>query len=122
MRARLDPVEGSEQGGERPVIVVSPDFLNERSPVVLVAAITSRKVETAYRFEAVLDPPDGGLPVRSKVMAMHLRCLDQARLIGRYGSVSRETMKRVDEAIAIATGLVSLDRKPVAPSAEGTAQ
>lgn len=45
VRVRIDPVEGSEQGGERPALVVSPDLINEHSPVVLVIAITSRKTE-----------------------------------------------------------------------------
>lgn len=39
--ARLDPVEGSEQGGNRPVIVVSRDAINVSSPVVLTVPCTS---------------------------------------------------------------------------------
>jgi len=35
--ARLDPVEGSEQRGSRPVVVVSRDAINESSPVVSAA-------------------------------------------------------------------------------------
>ncbi len=31
--ARLEPTEGSEQGGIRPVIVVSRDVINARAPV-----------------------------------------------------------------------------------------
>jgi mRNA interferase MazF len=35
---RLDPVEGSEQRGSRPVMVVSRDAINESSPVVSAAS------------------------------------------------------------------------------------
>ena len=51
VRVRLDPVEGSEQSGERPGLVVSPDLINELSPVIIVAPITSRKTEKVYPFE-----------------------------------------------------------------------
>ncbi|MFM6594011.1 MAG: type II toxin-antitoxin system PemK/MazF family toxin, partial [Dolichospermum sp.] len=33
--ARLETTEGSEQGGTRPVIIVSRDVINLSSPVVL---------------------------------------------------------------------------------------
>ena len=45
VRVRLDPVEGSEQAGERPALVISPDVINEHSPVILIAALTSQKTE-----------------------------------------------------------------------------
>jgi mRNA interferase MazF len=105
---RLDPVVGSEQAGERPALVISPDLINERSPVILIAAITSQKTERIYPFEALLDPPDGGLAVRSKVMLMHIRSVDKERLIGRYGKVSEKTMQRVEDALKIAAGLTRL--------------
>ena len=108
VRVRLDPVVGSEQAGERPALVISPDLINERSPVILIAAITSQKTERVYPFEALLDPPDGGLAVRSKVMLTHMRSVDKERLIGRYGKVSEKTMQRVEDALKIAAGLTRL--------------
>jgi hypothetical protein len=39
--ARLDPVEGSEQRGSRPVVVVSRNAINEFSPVVSAAPCTT---------------------------------------------------------------------------------
>lgn len=107
IRMRLDPVEGSEQGGERPVLVISPDFVNEHSPVILVAAITTRKTDRVYAFEALLEPPEGGLVTRSKAMLMQIRSVDSSRIVGTYGSVSREAMRHVDDAIRVATGLVT---------------
>lgn len=108
VRVRLDPVEGSEQSGERPGLVVSPDLINHHSPVILVAAITSRKTEKVYPFEALIDPPEGGLPQRSKVLLIQLRALDKRRILGRYGRVSAEIMERVDSALRIAVGLTRL--------------
>lgn len=40
--ANLNPVIGSEQGGTRPVLIISNDVGNKHSPTVIVAPITSR--------------------------------------------------------------------------------
>ena len=108
VRIRLDPAEGSEQSGERPGLVVSPDAINEHSPVILVAPITSRRTEKVYPFEALIEPPDGGLSKRSKVLLMQLRAVDKRRVIGRYGEVGAEVIQRVDAALEIAVGLTRL--------------
>ena len=108
VRVRLDPVEGSEQGGDRPGLVISPDFTNRHSPVVLIAAITSKKTEKIHPFEALIEPSEAGLPQRSKVMLMQLRGLDKRRIIGYYGRVDGPTMERVDAALRITTGLTRL--------------
>jgi mRNA interferase MazF len=108
VRVRLDPAEGSEQAGSRPALVLSPDLINEHSPVVLIAAITPKKTERVYPFEALIAPPEGGLQERSKVLLMQLRSVDKRRLTAILGSVGPTTMARVEEALKIATGLTRL--------------
>ncbi len=39
-QASLNPVEGSEQGGSRPVLIVSRDAINKYSSVVIVVPLT----------------------------------------------------------------------------------
>lgn len=108
VRVRLDPVEGSEQAGSRPALVLSPDLINEHSPVVLIAAITSKKNDRVYPFEALINPPEGGLIERSKVLLMQLRSVDKRRLTEVLGSTSPATMARVEEALKIATGITRI--------------
>ncbi len=108
VRVRLDPTIGSEQAGERPALVISPELINEHSPVVLVAAITSRKTDRIYPFESLIEPPEGGLRSRSKVLLMQLRSVDKRRLLGVLGQIEEATMRRVEEALRIATGLVAV--------------
>lgn len=105
VRVRLDPVEGSEQAGERPAVVISPEIINKHSPVVIVAAITSRKTEKIYPFEVLIEPPEGGLKKKSKVLLLHIRSIDKRRIIGKYGSLSYSLIKELDEALKIAVGL-----------------
>ena len=40
--ADLNPIVGSEQGGRRPVLIVSNDIGNTHSPTVIIVPITSR--------------------------------------------------------------------------------
>ena len=108
LRIRFDPTEGSEQAGERPALVLSPDLINERAPIILVAPLTTRKTERVYAFEALLEPPEGGLTQRSKVMLLHVRGIDKARITGLYGTLSEEAMVRVEEALRIAVGLTTI--------------
>lgn len=108
LKVRFDPIEGSEQGGVRPVIVVSPTLLNERSPVILVAPLTTQKLHRIYPFDARIDHEACGLPQPSKAMLNQLRTVDKRRVLGTYGLADDATMEAVDAAIRIATGLVSL--------------
>ncbi len=38
----FDPVRGSEQGRVRPAVVIQNDIANQYSPVLIVAAVTSK--------------------------------------------------------------------------------
>lgn len=68
--ASLDPTEGSEQAGVRPVIIVSRDAINVASQVVLaVPCTTYRPGKRIYPSQVLVHPPDGGLDRDSVAMA-----------------------------------------------------
>ena len=108
VRVRLDPIEGAEQAGERPALILSPDLINEHSPVVIIAAITSQKTERVFPFEALIEAREAGLPKRSKVMLMQMRSIDKRRITGQYGMISEGTLSNVEQALKVATGLTRL--------------
>lgn len=105
VRVRLDPVEGSEQAGERPALIISPTVIIKHSSVILVAAITSKKTDRLHPFETLIVPPEGGLLMKSKVMLTQMRSIDKSRITRRYGCVSDDVMLEVENAIRVATGL-----------------
>lgn len=43
--ADLEPVIGSEQGGERPVVILQNNKGNQYSPTVIVAPLTTQKIK-----------------------------------------------------------------------------
>lgn len=107
VRVRFDPIEGSEQGGERPALVISPEIVN-RGAVIVVAAITSKKTDTVYPWECLIDADDGGLAITSKAMFRHLRGISKSRITGYYGTVSDTTLQNADAALRIAVGLTNI--------------
>ena len=106
--ARLDPVEGSEQAGIRPVIIVSRDAINESSPIVLaVPCTTYRTGRRLYPSQVLLRAPDGGLVVDSVALGEQMRAIDRSRLLSTHprGTLSLVAMQQLNRALLIALGL-----------------
>ena len=90
----LNPVEGHEQGGERPCLVVSSNQLNQSSrDIVWVMPITSR--ERPYPSRIALAPGEGGTTAQSWVIGEQLRAISKDRFRRPLGSVTPQTMTRV---------------------------
>lgn len=104
--ARLDPVEGSEQSGSRPVVVVSRDAINAFSPIVSVASCTTcREGRRIYPSQVLVKAPEGGLSADSVILGEQVRVLDKKRLLDRRGELAPATMARLNEALRIAFDL-----------------
>ena len=104
--ARLDPVEGSEQGGTRPVVIVSRDAINVYSPVVLaVPCTTYREGRRVYPTQVLVIAPDGGLSNDSILMADQVRVLAKSRLLKLRGSLSNDSIEQLNQALSIALDL-----------------
>ncbi len=70
MMLDLKRVEGSEQGGTPPVIIVSRDAINTYSPVVLAIPCTTYQTgKRVYPTQVLIQSPDGGLINDSIAMA-----------------------------------------------------
>jgi len=95
--ADLDPVAGHEQGGRRPVLVVSGPSYNElRNQQLIVAAITSR--ERGLPFH-ILVGTDSGLRTPSWVQSESVRAISVQRVIKRLGRASPGTVAEVRNRI-----------------------
>ena len=103
-RADLDPVQGSEQGGVRPVVIVQNDLGNQTSPTVIVAPLTSQRKKLLQKTHVEVLPPEGGLKYPSLVLSEQLRTLEKTRLSRYLGAFSPDTLKRVDAALEAALG------------------
>ena len=102
--ADLDPVVGSEQGGERPVLVIQNNLGNKHSPTVIVLAITSR-FHKKRNLPTHVPIESGDLSKDSIALAEQVRTIDKSRLIHYVGRASRETMDFVDNALKVSMGV-----------------
>jgi len=85
---RLDPIEGSEQAGNRPAVIVSRDVINRHSPVVVVCPLTSAVNFTPlYPSDVPAHAPEGGLRADSVVLTLQVRAVAKARPGERLGKL-----------------------------------
>ena len=78
--ADLNPVRGHEQGGSRPVLILSQDVFNLHSGTVIAVAITSQKPKAG--FPLTLPLKVGLLTKPSWIKIVQIRTLSTER-IGR---------------------------------------
>lgn len=96
--ADLNPVQGKEQAGRRPVLVLSHDVFNERSGTVIAVALTSAPQRAG--FPLTFELQSKGLPKKSWVKVSQIRTLAVERIGGRLGTVGPEELTQVIEGLS----------------------
>lgn len=96
--ADLEPTTGHEQGGKRPCVILSDDLFNHGpAELVVVLPVTSKKRDIPLRTP--LEPPEGGLTVRSFVMPEMIRSISVRRLSRQLGRVRDETLAAIEARV-----------------------
>ncbi len=99
--ANLNPTRGHEQAGRRPVLIVSTNTFNH-GPADLVFVLPLTRTDRRIPFHVPIDPPEGGLKVRSYILCDALRSIAKERLGKRaWGAVSSHTMAKVEYRLRI---------------------
>ena len=106
--AELNPVIGSEQGGTRPVLIISNDIGNRHSPTVIVAAITSR-VHTKAKLptHVELSARQCDMVRDSVILLEQLRTIDKQRLREKICHIDENLQEKVNEALRISLELAT---------------
>jgi len=98
--AQLSPIVGHEQGGARPVLVVSTDAYNAGpAGLVVVVPITSRH-KHSIPMHLPVEPPEGGLKRPSVLLCDAVRSVSTGRLQAAWGRVSEATLAAVTDRLA----------------------
>jgi len=95
--ADLNPVVGSEQGGLRPVLILSHDVFNERSGTVIAIALTSQPQRAG--FPLTLELQLKKLPKKSWAKISQIRTLSVKRIGKKIASVSDEELSLIIEGL-----------------------
>jgi mRNA interferase MazF len=102
----LDPVVGHEQGRSRPCIVVQNDVGNRYASTTIIVPLTgAERIKRPSPIYVLIKRGDGGTTKDSYALCDQIRVVDQQRFRAVYGSLSPETMDRLDEALLISLGL-----------------
>ncbi|MGH9517475.1 MAG: type II toxin-antitoxin system PemK/MazF family toxin [Terriglobales bacterium] len=104
--ARLDPIEGSEQAGTRPVVVVTRDAINANSPVVVIVPLTdANNPKRIYPSHVWIPQPTAGLRITSIAKAEQIRAIATSRLVSFCGKLANSQMAELEQAIRITLAL-----------------
>jgi len=107
--AILDPTLGHEQGGRRPVLVISQEPFNRHSGLVTVLPLTTARREPRP-WEARLPAGMAGLSVDSLCLTAQLRTVSRERLVlpplGRV--TDPETRRAIAAGVLLHLGLADL--------------
>ena len=104
--ADLSPVDGSEQGGTRPVLIIQNDIGNRFSPTVIVAAITAQIQKAKLPTHVEIDAKKYGFERDSVILLEQIRTIDKQRLTDKITHLDELMMKKVDNALQISMGLI----------------
>ena len=103
--ADLRPVVGSEQGGERPVLIIQNDVGNKHSPTVICAAITSKMNKAKLPTHVELNTRRCDMVKDSVILLEQLRTIDKQRLRERICHIDDELLERVNRALMVSLEL-----------------
>lgn len=105
-RAMLDPAEGSEQSGTRPVAIVSRDAINRTSPVVIVVPLTGREnKKRIYPFHVEIKAGEGNLDKDSVALCEQVRAISVGKLGENIGHLPNAKIAAINAALKIALDL-----------------
>lgn len=103
----LDPVVGSEQGGQRPAVIIQNNVGNRYSPTVIVAPVTARiskpKMPTHVALPA--ETKLTGVNRNSVILCEQIRTIDKQRLQDKIGMLPGKIVNELNKAIAVSVSL-----------------
>ena len=103
----LNPAQGREQAGRRPVLVLSADAIN-RLPLVVTVVVGTKgeNVPRDYPTNVRVPAAESGLPMETVFLCFQLRSLDPNRFPGPpAGKLSGLMLEQVEATVRRCLGL-----------------
>ena len=101
----LSPSIGSLQGGIRPLLIIQIDVVNNLSPSVICAAITSKMNKAKLPTHIELNARRYDMDKDSVVLLEQLRTIDKKRLKDKVCHLDGDIMRRVNRALKVSLEL-----------------
>lgn len=90
----LDPVKGSEQGGVRPIVIISGDTMNDNLGICIACPISS-KVKNYASCVKLEKNKINNLDQDSEIITFQIRTISKTRLVKKIGRISEEEFRKV---------------------------
>ena len=103
----LNPVQGREQAGERPVLVLSVDAIN-RLPLVVTVIVGTKgtNISKNYPTNVRCLPEETGLSMETVFLCFQIRSLDLNRFPRQpSGKLSEAKMQEIETVVRYCLGL-----------------
>src|SRR5699024_9517339 len=103
--ADLSPVQGSEQGGKRPVVIIQNNVGNRHSPTVIVAAITGTINKAKIPTHVEISNDTYKLDMDSVILFEQISTSDKKSQEEKLTYLDEEKMSEVNVALIISLAL-----------------
>jgi mRNA interferase MazF len=102
--ADLNPTQGSEQAGIRPIIIFQNDLVSRFSTTTITIPLTTNQRRATLPICLLIKEGDGGLLQDSVALCFQMRVLDKTRLIRKIGQLNPNTIVQLEEVVLLTLG------------------
>ena len=102
--AKLDPTQGSEQAGIRPVIIFQDNTISQFTTTVISIPLTTNLRRAQLPTCIKISNDEGGLNKESVALCHQIRVLSKTRLIKKLGQLEDNTIRAVETILLFTLG------------------
>jgi mRNA interferase MazF len=102
--ADLDPTQGSEQAGIRPVIIFQNDLVSKFSSTAIAIPLTTNQRRATLPICLLIEQGNGGLNQDSVALCFQMRVLDKTRLIRTLEQLNSEIIAQLEDIVLLTLG------------------
>ncbi|MGK7946322.1 MAG: type II toxin-antitoxin system PemK/MazF family toxin [Microcystaceae cyanobacterium] len=105
--ATLNPTQGSEQAGIRPVIIFQENTISQFTTTIITIPLTTNLRRSSLPSCLLILKNEGGLNQDSVALCHQLRVLDKTRLRRKVGKLSLNTINQLESIVLFTLGYQS---------------
>jgi mRNA interferase MazF len=102
--AKLDPTQGSEQAGTRPIIIFQDNALSKFTTTIITIPLTTNLRRSTLPTCFIISKGQGGLNQDSVALCHQIRVLDKTRLIKKLGKLESEVIANLENIVLFTLG------------------
>lgn len=105
--ATLNPTQGSEQSGIRPVIIFQENTISQFTTTIITIPLTTNLRRSSLPSCLLIRHDEGGLKQDSVALCHQLRVLDKTRLCQKLGKLSPDIINHLENIVLFTLGYKS---------------